>query len=204
VAAAFIVSKNKFKCKGASYQTTSENRISNIRPCWRTCTRVSRSRRLQWLGIAVGNAPGAVPGGATWLPVTTLTRAELDHRIAETGKLLGSVIHQEYDRLARLVTQSNQLKVTAPLAYCLREVSRNVFEHAETDCCVLCAQKCADEEVELAVIDQGRGIRRSLERKTPICQRRGSSASRAPRRRKSLPLGQATARSRTSCRVSTS
>lgn len=118
---------------------------------------------FQWLGIAVGNPPGAVPGGATWLPVTTLTRAELDQRITETGKPLGSVIHQECERLARLIAQSNQLKVTAPLAYCLREVIRNVFEHAETDRCALCAQKCADGNVELAVIDQGRGIRQSLE-----------------------------------------
>lgn len=118
---------------------------------------------FQWLGIAVGNAPGSVPGGSTWLPVTTLTRAELDQRTIETGKPLGSVIHQECERLARLVTQSNQLKATAPLAYCLREVIRNVFEHAEIDRCVLCAQKCADGSVELAVIDQGRGIRRSLE-----------------------------------------
>ena len=118
---------------------------------------------FQWLGIGVGNAPGAVPGGATWLPVTTMTRAEFDKRIAETGKPLGSVIQQECERLARLVTQSNQLKVTAPLAYCLREVIRNVFEHADIDRCVICAQKCADGAVEIAVIDQGRGIRRSLE-----------------------------------------
>jgi anti-sigma regulatory factor (Ser/Thr protein kinase) len=118
---------------------------------------------FQWLGIAVGNIPGYAAGGATWLPVTTLTRAELEKRITETGKPLGSVIHQECERLARLVTQSSQLKVIAPLAYCLREVIRNVFEHAEIDRCVLCAQKCTDGSVELAVIDQGRGIRRSLE-----------------------------------------
>jgi hypothetical protein len=123
---------------------------------------------FRWLGISVGNAPGAVAGGATWLPVTTLTRAEMDRRIAETGKPLGSTIHEECDRLARLVTQSNQLKITGPLAYCLREVIRNVFEHAETDRCVLCAQKCADNVIEIAVIDQGRGIRRSLEERLKI------------------------------------
>lgn len=118
---------------------------------------------FQWLGVQVGKSPGAVAGGATWLPVTTLTRAELDKRVAETGKQLGDVIQQECERLARVVTQSNQLKATAPVAYCLREVVRNVFEHAETDRCVLCAQKCEDGAIELAVLDQGRGIRRSLE-----------------------------------------
>lgn len=118
---------------------------------------------FQWLGIQVGKNPGAVPGGATWLPLTTLTRAQLDIRMAETGKPLGSVIHQECDRLARLVTESNQLKWNSPLAYCLREVIRNVFEHAEIDCFVLCAQKSAAGDVEIAVVDQGRGIRCSLE-----------------------------------------
>ena len=97
------------------------------------------------------------------MPVTTLTRAELDKRVAETGKQLGDVIQQECEHLARVVTQSNQLKATAPVAYCLREVVRNVFEHAETDRCVLCAQKCEDGAIEWAVLDQGRGIRRSLE-----------------------------------------
>ena len=118
---------------------------------------------FQWLGIQVGKSPGAVAGGATWLPVTTLTRADFDTRATETGKQLGDVIQQECERLARMVTQSNQLKATAPVAYCLREVVRNVFEHAETDRCVLCAQKCEDGAIELAVLDQGRGIRRSLE-----------------------------------------
>ncbi len=118
---------------------------------------------FQWLGIGVGKPPGAVPGGATWLPVTTITRADLNQRMAETGKPLSSVIHNECECLARLVTQSHQLKVYTPLAYCMREVIRNVFEHAHTDRCVLCAQKCTDASVELAVIDQGRGIRRSLE-----------------------------------------
>lgn len=118
---------------------------------------------FQWIGIPVGKSPGVVPGGVTWLPVTTLTRAELDRRTGETGRPLGSVIHQECERLAKLLTQSSQMKVNAPLAYCLREVIRNVFEHAETDRCAICAQRTSDGNVELAVIDQGRGIRRSLE-----------------------------------------
>jgi hypothetical protein len=117
---------------------------------------------FQWIGIRVGESPGVVAGGATWLPVTTITRAELDRRIGETGKPLGSVVHQECDRFAKLLTQSNQTKVNVPIAYCLREVIRNVFEHADTDRCVVCAQRTSDGNIELAVIDQGRGIRRSL------------------------------------------
>ena len=123
---------------------------------------------FQWVGIPVGNMPGAVDGSATWLPLTTLTRVQLDRRMTETMKPLGSVIHEECERLAKLLTRSAQTKVNAPLAYCLREVIRNVFEHAETDRCAFCAQRWSDGTVELAVIDQGRGIRRSLEEKMQL------------------------------------
>ncbi|MDQ3623791.1 MAG: hypothetical protein M3463_15090 [Verrucomicrobiota bacterium] len=86
----------------------------------------------------------------------------------ETLRPLGYVVQIESERLARLVTQKNELKVNAPLAYCFREVIRNVFEHAETDRCAVCAQKWSDGRIELAIIDAGRGIRRSLEEKHAI------------------------------------
>jgi hypothetical protein len=120
---------------------------------------------FKWIGIPVGNMPGILDGSATWLPLSTLTRAQLGRRMIETAKSLGSVIHSECERLAKLLTHSAQSKVNGPLAYCLREIIRNVFEHAETDRCALCAQRWPDGTVELAVVDQGRGIRRSLEEK---------------------------------------
>jgi hypothetical protein len=111
----------------------------------------------------VGKVPGAVDGNGAWLPVTTLTRAQLDCRMTETMKPLGRVIHEECERLAKMLTRSAQMKINEPLAYCLREVIRNVFEHADTDRCVFCAQRWQHGTVELAVIDQGRCIRHSLE-----------------------------------------
>ena len=39
---------------------------------------------------------------------------------------------------------------------------RNTFEHGETDRSVLSAQKWHDGEIEIAIIDHGRGIRESL------------------------------------------
>jgi hypothetical protein len=120
---------------------------------------------FHWIGIPVGKMPGVIEGSATWLPLSTLTRAQLERRMLETTKPLGSVIHAECERLAKLLTHSAQAKVNGPLAYCLREVIRNVFEHADTDRCAFCAQRWPDSTVELAVIDQGRGIRRSLEEK---------------------------------------
>lgn len=123
---------------------------------------------FQWLGLPVGKAPGAAAGGSNWMPITVLTRTDFEKRMRETLRPLGYVVQVESERLARLVTQKNEMKTNAPLAYCFREVIRNVFEHAETDRCVVCAQKWSDGRVELAIVDADRGIRRSLEEKHSI------------------------------------
>jgi anti-sigma regulatory factor (Ser/Thr protein kinase) len=123
---------------------------------------------FQWVGLPIGRAPGDAAGGANWMPITILTRAEFERRMRETMQPLGQAVQVESERFARLVTQKNELKLNAPLAYCFREVIRNVFEHAETDRCAVCAQKCSDGRVEIAIVDAGRGIRSSLEEKHSI------------------------------------
>jgi hypothetical protein len=123
---------------------------------------------FHWLGLPVGKAPGAATGGSNWMPITVLTRTELEKRMRETLRPLGYAVQVESERLARLVTQKNELRANAPFAYCFREVIRNVFEHAQTDRCAVCAQKGSDGCVELAIVDAGRGIRRSLEEKHSI------------------------------------
>ena len=83
----------------------------------------------------------------------------------ETGRMLGDIVQEESNLLAQVITQKRELKFNRPIAYCLREIIRNVFEHANTDRCAICAQKWFDGTVELAVVDQGRGVRKSLEEK---------------------------------------
>lgn len=117
---------------------------------------------FHWLGLPVGKSPGAVEGGANWMPITILNRTELEKRMNEMNRPLGHVVQVECEHLARLLTRKNEMKVNAPLAYCLREVIRNVFEHAETNRCAVCAQKLPNGSVELSVVDAGRGIRASL------------------------------------------
>lgn len=123
---------------------------------------------FKWIGIPIGNNPGAVAGDTSWVPVTALKLTDLEQRMKETGKPLGDVVQAESERLARILTQQNVWKINAPLAYCFREVIRNVFEHAQTTGCTLCAQKWPDGRTEIAIIDQGRGIRNSLAEKYPF------------------------------------
>lgn len=118
---------------------------------------------FHYLGHDFGRASSEADGGDGYLPVTEITREALEERMAETGKPLGATIHEEARQMAHLVTQSHAGKVVRPVAYCFREVIRNVFEHAQTDRCVVFAQRYKKGgNVEIAIVDKGCGIRASL------------------------------------------
>ena len=122
---------------------------------------------FQHIGHPVGNAPGQAVGGRAYLPITELTRVQLAARLREADQPLGCAIQKEAEHLAQVVTQSRELKVYRPVAYCIREVIRNVFEHASVDRCVFSGQSYKNE-VELALVDRGRGIMASLRERFPV------------------------------------
>ena len=113
---------------------------------------------FQFLGIPFGNAPGEAPGSSTYLPITRLSRDGLSADDGEAA--VYRAVEQESYRLAHLVWSDDT--AIELLAYCFRETIRNVFEHAMTDSCALMAQKYMGTDVELAVVDFGRGIHASL------------------------------------------
>lgn len=113
---------------------------------------------FQFLGIPFGNAPGQASGSSTYVPIMRLSRDALS--TAGGDGALYSAIERESYRLAHL-TWSDDTAIEL-LAYCFRETIRNVFEHAMTDSCTLMAQKYMGTQVELAVVDFGRGIHASL------------------------------------------
>ena len=46
--------------------------------------------------------------------------------------------------------------------YCIREIIRNVFEHAQVDECFICGQRWDHGGVEIAIIDEGVGLAATL------------------------------------------
>ncbi len=115
-------------------------------------------------GINLGSAPGIASGGATYIPIKTLSRSEIEKRLTYPEQPIGAAIQKEAEDMARLLTESQELKVYRPIAYCIREVIRNVFEHADIDICSISGQRFK-EEVELAIVDRGCGVRSSLSRR---------------------------------------
>lgn len=111
------------------------------------------------VGIPFGNEPAQALGSSSYLPITPISREGLQ-ATGEYGALQRA-IETESERLAKVVSVDEQC--VDMLAYCFREIIRNVFEHAETPECVVTAQKWpSKKQVELAIVDRGRGVHASL------------------------------------------
>jgi anti-sigma regulatory factor (Ser/Thr protein kinase) len=112
---------------------------------------------FEYVGIQYGNPPGAARGGVRYLPLTVINRAALN---AGKDKPIQDAIYDKCQRLADMIFDDESEQDL--LAYCLREIVRNVFEHARTDSCTVMAQKYYGSEVEIAIADAGCGIQESL------------------------------------------
>lgn len=121
-------------------------------------------------GGAIGNSPGKARGSSSYIPITYVNAEALQKQSEElkrergVNRPIGHFIVKESDRLAALVTQQNRSSINDPVSYCFREIIRNVFEHGEATRCAVCAQRVKDS-IEIAVVDRGIGIRRSLNKK---------------------------------------
>lgn len=119
------------------------------------------------LGFPVGNAPNVAPGGSRYLPITIITRQELEN--SATSKPYQYEIDKHGDRLAQVIFPGDENAGPAMmLSYCLREIIRNSFEHAGVDKCVVMAQRWYDGDAEITIADRGIGIHNSLRQERNI------------------------------------
>ena len=78
-------------------------------------------------------------------------------------KLYGDLIEREACRLATVLTADKQAQYLR--TYILRELMRNVPEHSGADDLWVCGQHWIDGDAEIAIIDEGIGIKESLYKK---------------------------------------
>jgi hypothetical protein len=113
---------------------------------------------FQYIGLQAGKAPGEAKGSQKYVPIQCIERAQLIQMAGQAP--IQEAIEKRSDQLAEVVFphMTEQLM----MSYCLREVIRNVFEHAQTDTCTVMAQRYSDGTAQIAIIDRGIGIYRSL------------------------------------------
>lgn len=121
------------------------------------CSYLAHIGFFQYIGLDVGKAPDEARGSGTYMPIVPVD-CGLFARKARPGRL----IEKRASRLAELVTHTRGSEIDRTLKFSFCETIRNVFEHAKTDECVVCAQRWG-QDLEIAIIDRGRGIRKSFE-----------------------------------------
>ena len=117
-------------------------------------------------GFEFGNEVGEARGSARYLPIRSLTRAQLSVESgAQPSAELGDLIQVHADDIAEMISRDSGRKSDFfnVLSYSVREMIRNVFEHSGADKVFYCAQYWpAKEKVEVCLLDRGIGIRQSL------------------------------------------
>jgi len=117
---------------------------------------------FDFLHIDQGKQIGQAKGSARYLPIKSVKRPSVKvesdgldawyHAIIDVSRSLASVLAGSADDSEELRTYT----------YCIREVIRNVFEHAQVDECFICGQRWANGRVEIAIIDEGIGLQATL------------------------------------------
>lgn len=118
---------------------------------------------FQSLGLDFGKEPGQAPGNTRYIPVTEITKsAVVNDPAARLDTHVGESVERYSHKLATILAQNNK-NLHATLSYCIREIIRNVFEHSGTDSVWIVGQCWPNNnKVEVAILDEGIGIKRSL------------------------------------------
>lgn len=117
----------------------------------------------QSMGLQIGRAVGAPATKSTYLPITRIGVDELYKASGGGDPVAGGVVEQRAAALAAILVQPSSPQLLEALTYALRELIRNVLDHAMTPAIWLAGMSWPKRNyVQVAVLDEGRGIRQSL------------------------------------------
>lgn len=113
--------------------------------------------------IDYGNEPGEAKGSSTYIPITHINFNELRKKSRDEGDYseLNDLIEAESKKLAKVLCRTNT-NLQKLFSYIIREILRNTPEHSDSSIATMCAQNWKDGRAEIAILDEGIGIKNSL------------------------------------------
>lgn len=116
-------------------------------------------------GYETKRSPGKKDGNSRHLPVNVFDCDALRDEAYEGHTEVGNVVEAKSKHLAAMLCGTDVGDVAETLAYSLREIMRNVVEHSESKQLGICAQYWPSKhKVEVAIVDRGVGLRKTLSR----------------------------------------
>lgn len=115
------------------------------------------------IGVDIGRAPSAPAFNDRYLSITELNVGTLYKDAGGRDPLASGVIEAEATKLAKIICVPFSQVLFEALTYSLRELIRNVVEHAMTPGIWIAGMSWPKRDyVQIAILDEGRGIRNSL------------------------------------------
>lgn len=120
-------------------------------------------------GLDFGRAPGEALGSRTYIPLTYFNTEELQRAAACSAHDIGEEVEAHSKRLSETLVGASSGPIYETLAYSIREIMRNVLEHAQATDFGICAQYWPTKgRTEVAIVDRGIGLQASLARNPHI------------------------------------
>ena len=118
--------------------------------------------------ITIGKEPGEATGSINYIPITKLDLGQIHREAIKNGPLIemGDAIEKKSSMLAQILSRGKK-EIHVLLTYLIREILRNIPEHAECETAWICGQYWNDHTAEIAILDEGIGIKASLQ-KNPV------------------------------------
>ena len=117
---------------------------------------------FHWVGLDIGTPVGEASGNSRYLPIRSISVADLRPKLDNWSEV-ASKVDEEATSLARVLVGRENNSDFRAVSYILREALRNAVEHSGADECYFCAQRWRDGRVQIAILDEGSGIKSTLD-----------------------------------------
>lgn len=114
-------------------------------------------------GLKHGREPNCVDGNNRFVPFTILRIQTIKDEATKEWEVEQEIIERRSEKLAQILSQEESSDLVDALTFSIREIMRNVFEHSQSKSIEYCAQYWPSyHKVEIAIIDNGIGLKESL------------------------------------------
>ncbi len=117
------------------------------------------------IGVDYGNKPGVAAGSPNYIPITQLSLFEAHTDARNRDVAVGAIIDDDASRITEILMRQDKGHAFDAVQYSIREIIRNSAEHSNSQYVYYCAQYYPKKhQVEIAIMDWGIGIPKSLEK----------------------------------------
>jgi len=114
-------------------------------------------------GLKHGRAPSEVEGNDRFVPFTILRTRTIVDEASKEWEVPQEIIERRAEHLAMVLSRNESENLLDALTFSIREIMRNVVEHSKSRAIEYCAQYWPSyHRVEIAILDNGIGLRKSL------------------------------------------